>query len=157
MKKRLSILLEWIRPVGIAGAYFLSEFYGSDAISKFHLLGPVVVLIMSGSVTFESLVLGAVASDKIGYPPNRAYQIQSGLNHLSTALAALLVLLLPWGRYADATLVIVMLLFFSLSSVNHLLTAVRDHNLKPVNWMRPIMTLLLLGILLPAMIQALRQ
>ena len=48
--------------------------------------------------------------------------------------------------YADATIVIVMLLFFSFSAVNHTVTAIREHNIKPVNLMRPIMTLLLIMI-----------
>lgn len=72
-------------------------------------------MLMSGSVAFESLILGEAASEKIGYRPNRAYQIQSGLANLATALTALLVYMLDWGRYADATIVSVMLMFFTLS------------------------------------------
>jgi hypothetical protein len=40
---------------------------------------------MSGSVAFESLLLGEVASEKIGYAPNRAYQIQSGMANVRVA------------------------------------------------------------------------
>jgi len=138
-------------------AYFLSEYLGTDAISRFHMLGPPVVMVMSGTVAFESLILGEVGSEKIGYKPDRAYQIQSGLNNLATAATALLVFMLDWGRYADAAIVTAMLLFFTLSSVNHAATAIREHNMKPVNLMRPIMTLLLIGILLPSMFKALYQ
>jgi len=154
--KRLSMLLEWIRPAGIVLVYFLSRSLGTDAVSTFHILGPFIVVIMSGTVAFESLFLGAAASAKIGYKPDRAYQVQSGLNHLATAVAALLVYLLAWGPYADATVTIVMLLTFTFSAANHLATAIREHNMKPVNLMRPLMTLLLLGVLLPPMIKALQ-
>jgi Family of unknown function (DUF6790) len=157
MKKKLSMIMEWIRPAGIVLAYFLSEYLGTDAISKFHILGPPVVMVMSGTVAFESLILGEVGSEKIGYKPDRAYQIQSGLNNLATAATALLVFMLDWGRYADAAIVTAMLLFFTLSAVNHAATAIREHNMKPVNLMRPMMTLLLLGILLPSMFKALFQ
>ncbi len=154
--KRLSILLEWIRPAGIVLVYFLSQSLGTDAVSTFHILGPFIVMIMSGTVAFESLFLGAAASAKIGYKPDRAYQVQSGLNHLATAVAALFVYLMAWGPYADATVTIVMLTAFTFSAANHLATAIREHNMKPVNLMRPLMTLLLLGVLLPPMIKALQ-
>jgi len=157
MKKKLSMMMEWIRPAGIVLVYFLAEYHGTDAISKFHILGPIVVIVMSGTVAFESLILGEIASEKIGYEPNRAYQIQSGLNNSATALTALLVFILDWGRYADATIVTVMLLFFILSAANHTTTAIREHNMKPVNLMRPIMTLVLMGVLLPPMFKALLQ
>ena len=114
-------------------------------------------MLMSGTVAFESLILGETASEKIGYKPNRAYQIQSGLANAATAITALLVYLLGWGRYADATIVTVMVLFFTFSAVNHAATAVRERNMKPVNLMRPAMALLLIGFLLPPMIKALMQ
>jgi hypothetical protein len=157
MKKKIAMMMEWVRPAGIVLAYFLSEYLGTDAISKFHILGPGIVILMSGTVAFESLFLGEVASEKIGYAPSRAYQIQSGLSNLATAMTALLVLILDWGRYADATVVTVMLLFFVLSAANHTATAVREHNMKPVNLMRPVMVVLLLALLLPPMISALAQ
>ena len=157
MLQKLSILLEWIRPAAITLVYFLAEYFDTDAISKFHILGPLVVIVVSGTVAFESLILGEVGSEKIGYTPNRPYQIQSGLNNLATAVTALLVFLMRWGIYADATIVVAMLLFFSFSAVNHATTAIREKNLKPVNLLRPLMALLLVGVLLPPMIKALAQ
>ncbi|MBU1642255.1 hypothetical protein KKE54_02745 [bacterium] len=157
MLKILSTMMEWLRPGGIVVIYFFAQYLGTDAISEFHILGPIVVILMSGTVAFESLILGVAGSEKIGYTPNRAYQVQSGLNNLATAVAALLVFVLDWGLYADATVVTVMLLFFSFSAVNHTVTAIREHNMKTVNLMRPIMALLLLGLLLPPMISALMQ
>ncbi len=91
-------MMEWIRPAGIALVYFFAEYLGSDAESKFHILGPIVVILMCGTVAFESLILGDVSSEKTGYKPNRAYQIQSGLNNLATAMTALLVFIFRLGE-----------------------------------------------------------
>jgi hypothetical protein len=70
-------------------------------------------------------------------------------------MTALLVFILDWGRYADATIVTAMLVFFTLSAANHTLIAFKEHNLKPVNLMRPIMALILTGVMIPPMIKAL--
>lgn len=151
------MIMEWLRPVGIGVTIFFAIYFGPDAISRFHILGPIVVMLMSGTVAFESLILGEVASEKIGYEPNRAYQIQSGLANAATAVTALLVFILDWGLYADATIVTVMLIFFTFSAVNHTATAIMEGNRKLVNLLRPAMALLLIGVLLPAMILALIQ
>jgi hypothetical protein len=156
-KKKLALMMEWLRPAGIGFAIFLAYYLGKDAISRFHILGPFVVMLMSGTVAFESLMLGEVASEKIGYAPHRAYQIQSGLANAATAITALLVYVLDWGRYADATIVTVMLMFFTLSAANHVATAIMDRNMKLVNLLRPAMALLLIGFLFPSMIKALTQ
>ena len=114
-----------------------------------------MVRLMSGTVAFESLVLGEAASEKIGYAPNRAYQIQSGLANAAMALTALLVFLLDWGKHADATIVTAMLLFFLFSAANHLRTALNEGNKARINLLRPLSAILLTGILLPPMIHAL--
>lgn len=156
-KNNLALMMEWLRPAGIGLTIFFAYYLGKDVISQFHIMGPFIVMIMSGTVAFESLILGEAASEKIGYAPNRPYQIQSGLANAATALTALLVYVLDWGRYADATIVTAMLIFFTFSASNHLATAIRDGNMKPVNLLRPAVTLLLIGFLLPLMIKALSQ
>jgi hypothetical protein len=78
-KRNLAGMIEWLRPSGIGLAVFIAYYLGRDEISRFHIMGPFVVMIMAGTVAFESLFLGEAASEKIGYAPNRAYQIQSGL------------------------------------------------------------------------------
>jgi hypothetical protein len=156
-KKKVALMMEWLRPAGIGFAIFFAYYFGKDAISRFHIMGPFVVMLMSGTVAFESLVLGEAASEKIGYEPHSAYQIQSGLANAATAVTALLVYVLDWGRYADATIVSAMLMFFTFSSVNHAATAIMERNMKPVNLLRPVLALLLIGFLLPPMIKALAQ
>ena len=88
-KKKLAGMMEWLRPAGIVLVFLGANYAGNDAITRFHLLGPFLVMLMSGTVAFESLVLGEAASEKIGYAPNRAYQIQSGLACLCVELGAL--------------------------------------------------------------------
>ena len=156
-KKKLALMMEWLRPAGIGLAIFFAYYLGKDAISRFHIMAPFVVMFMSGTVAFESLILGEAASEKIGYEPNHAYQIQSGLANAATAITALLVYVLDWGRYADATIVTVMLIFFTFSAANHVATAVMERNMKPVNLLRPVIALILIGFLLPPMIKALHQ
>jgi hypothetical protein len=156
-RKNLASMMEWIRPAGIGVAIFFAYDFGRDAISRFHIMGPFVVMFMSGTVAFESLILGEAASEKIGYAPSRAYQIQSGLANAATACTALLVYVLDWGRYAEAAIVTAMLLFFTFSAVNHVASAIMERNMKPVNLLRPVMALILIGFLLPPMIKALVQ
>jgi len=156
-KETLALMMEWLRPSGIGIAIFCAYYFGSDAISQFHIMGLSIVAIMSGTVAFESLVLGEAASEKIGYQPNRAYQIQSGLANAAIAVTAMLVHSLDWGRYADATIVTVMLMFFTLSAANHTTAIITQRNFKPLNLLRPFLTFLLIVFLLPLMIKALSQ
>ena len=156
-KYMIVLMMEWIRPAGISLSIFCAYYFGADAVSRFHILGPFVVMLMSGTVAAESLFLGEAASEKVGYAANRAYQIQSGLANAATAITALLVYLLDWGRYAEATIVTVMLIFFLFSSLNHVASAIMARNMKTVNLLRPIMALLLICFLLPFMYMALNQ
>jgi hypothetical protein len=157
MKKMLSMAMEWIRPLGISFCFFLAYYFGRDAISIFHILGPSIVIVTNGTIAFESLMLGEAGSEKIGYEANRAYQIQSGLANLAIACTAIFVLLFHWGREADATIVIAMLLFLLLSGFNHLRTAIQGKNMKPVNLLRPIISLVLTALLLPYLVNSLLQ
>lgn len=154
-KRNLATIMEWLQPVGIGLVLFIAYSFDRDAIWRFHLMGPFVVMIMSGTVAFESLILGDAASAIIGYDPHRAYKIQSGLANVITAMTALLVYVLDWRRYAEATVVTAMLMFFAFSAANHLATAMKGGNMKPVHLLRPAIALLLIGALLPPMIEAL--
>ena len=148
-------MLELIRPAGVGVAVFLGYWLGEDPVARFHIMGPLSCMIMAGTVAYESIMTGERAPSKTGYQPDRAYQIQSGLANAAMAITAALVWLCGWGPFAEAAIVTVVLLFFSLSAANHLRTAILFHNMKPVNLLRPLVTLLLLGALIPPMLQAL--
>jgi hypothetical protein len=154
MKDKFAIIIEWLRPVGVVLVFLLADFYGTDPISRLHILGPFITIIMCGTVGLEALFLGEAASAKIGYAPSREYQIQSGLSNLAMAVTAIIVYVLNWGRFADATITTVMLVFFSFSATNHAATIIKNKNMKTANLMRPILTILLLLFLLPAIFKA---
>jgi len=156
MKKILAQLIEWIRPAGLCFGFFAAYYWGSTAVERLHILTPFMIIALSGVTGLESLFLGKTASAKIGYTPSRPYQIQSGLNHLTVAIVVLISWGLHWGLYADAALLSVCLLSFSMSAANHAWQAIVAGNRKPVNFMRPIlMTVLLIGAL-PILIRALQ-
>ena len=56
---------------------------------------------------------------------------------------------------AEAALCLVLLLFLTLSSVNHLYSALREGNCSARSFSRPLATLALLGAVLPFMVRAL--
>ena len=62
-KKKLALMMEWLRPAGIGLAIFFAYYFGNDAISQFHIMGPFIVMIMSGTVAFESLMLGDATAE----------------------------------------------------------------------------------------------
>ncbi len=155
-KRKLAASMEWLRPAGIVLIFFFAYYFGSDPVGVLHILGPFIVLLMAGTISFESLFLGEIASEKIGYKPDRAYQIQSGLNNLATALTALMVFFLNWGKYADATVLSVYLIFQVLSGINHARTVITEKNYTRTNMMRPIMSLMLLAALVPHIVSALK-
>ncbi|MFH1983006.1 MAG: DUF6790 family protein [Pseudomonadota bacterium] len=156
MKKQIAAAMEWIRPIGLSVVFFLAYYFGKNPAEILHIMGPFTVIVMAGTISFESLVLGEIASAKIGYAPNREYQIQSGLNNLATALTAAMVFVLDWGKYADATVLSVYLIFQLLSGCNHARTIITEKNLSRTNVLRPILSLVLLAALVPHIVMALK-
>lgn len=155
-RRKLAASMEWLRPAGIVLIFFFAYYFGSDPVGILHILGPLIVLLMAGTISLESLFLGEIASEKIGYRPDRAYQVQSGLNNLATALTALMVFVLNWGKYADATILSVYLFFQFFSGINHARTVITDKNYSRTNIIRPFMTLILLAALIPHIVSALK-
>lgn len=156
MKKNIAAAMEWGRPIGICLVFYFAYYFGKNPVEVLHILGPFIVIVMAGTISFESLVLGEIASAKIGYKPNRAYQIQSGLNNMATTLAAIMVYALNWGKYADATVLSVYLFFQLLSGCNHARTIFTEKNYTKVNIMRPILTVVLLAALVPHIVMAMK-
>ena len=80
---------------------------------------------------------------------HRTDYLLSTLANAAIAITAVAVYVMGWGRYADATIVTTILMFLTFSALNHATIASMERNLKPVNLLRPFMTLLLVGFLLP--------
>jgi hypothetical protein len=155
IKEKLSNVIEALRILGCIVGIQIGYWGASDPTSRLEIMTVVLVLCLSGTVAFESLVLGESASKKIGYTPNRDYQIQSGLNSLAVVIALGLIKLFGWNTYAYLALLTVVLVFFSLSSLNHAWTWYKEGNRKLVNVLRPFMTIALIAAAVPAVVMAL--
>jgi hypothetical protein len=154
--ERWAAAMELIRPLGIVAAVWIAYGFGRTPEQVFTLLAPILVGVLAGSIAFEGLFLGAAASRKIGYAPDRRYQRQSAFANLAIAVVAVVVAVAGWGVQAHAAVLLVCLVFLALSAANHLLSAVRDHNLKPAGLARPALTLVLWIAVAPVMFRALQ-
>lgn len=155
MKKLVSKLLEYFRFTGVAILFYLAYFYINDNVNRFHVLAFGTVFLMSGTTAFEGLFLGKESAEKIGYKPDRQYQIQSALANLAIAVTSMIVFFAEWGKFADGAIVTAMLLFFLFSGINHALSSIVHKNYKPVNILRLIFSIILAAALMPSMISAL--
>jgi len=154
-RETLCHVLEALRWIGVVAGFQLAYLAGHTPGERLHILTPWVVISVAGLTAVESLFLGRAAARISGYAPS-AYQRQSGMNNLALALTALPVWLLGWGARAEAALLTVLLLFLSLSACNHLASAWRDRNRSLRNWLRPVLTAVLVAFTLPVLVGALR-
>jgi hypothetical protein len=157
MKKMLTRLMEYVRPVGIGLIIYCAYRYGETPAQRFAILGPFIVMLMAGTIAFEGLVLGKDAAEKIGYSGGRQYQRQSAFYSLAIALGALLAYSLQWGTQAYAAVTAIELVFLAFSAANHAYTAMCEKNFSRTNMMRPLLAVILIGYLVPVMLQALVQ
>lgn len=148
--------LEIIRWLSVSiGIYFALQ-YGKDPVSQFEILALFSVIGIAGLTGIESLFLGKYAGKITGYEgAGGGYQRQSGINNLSLAIAIILSAWFGWGFYAIAAITLVMLIFLFFSSINHLYSYIREDNKNTRNLLRPILTFLLIGLILPFLIMAL--
>jgi len=134
-------------------AFCVARNWGAIALgSHTAVLGSI-----AGLTGVESLVFGKEAARASGYSDAGPYQRQSGFNNLSLGVVALVTYTLNWGTMADAALCLVLLLFLSLSSMNHLYSALREGNRSVRSFSRPLLTVALWIVVLPFMLRALGQ
>ncbi|MCF8241088.1 MAG: hypothetical protein K9J16_06860 [Melioribacteraceae bacterium] len=148
--------LEITRWITVIIGFQLAYFMGNNDIQRIHILMPWIVISLSGLTGIESLFFGKSASEVTGYVYS-AYQRQSGLNNVSVAITAVLVLILGWGTLAEITILCASLIFLFLSSINHFWSFLKEGNKNIKNQLRPLMTLLLIIFILPLIIGALEQ
>ncbi|HBM15084.1 MAG TPA: hypothetical protein DD381_01840 [Lentisphaeria bacterium] len=154
MHKHFSILFEYFRFIGVALLFYLTYSYIHGNVNRLHILSFGVVLLMSGTTAIEGIFLGKESSEKIGYRQDRQYQIQSALANLAIVIASIIVFFDKWGKFADATIATVMLLFFLLSGINHAISLIKHRNFKLINMLRPIFSLIFTLAFLPSIIGA---
>ena len=153
-KQAVNFMLEILRWAGVGVGVFLAFSY-TEPRQQFSVLCIFVVLSLAGLTGIESLFFGEKASKQSGYGPGGAYQRQSGLNNLALAAATILIYIFGWGVQAKAAVMFVLLIFLIFSAVNHAYSALKEGNKSLKNFLRPFMTALLLGMVLPFLVRAL--
>jgi hypothetical protein len=155
-KIKICRLLEILRWTGVGAGIFFAFTFGKDPAQLFNILSLFVVISIAGFTGIESVFLGEASSQLSGYGEGGAYQRQSGFNNLAAAIAMILSFSLGWGLYAYAAVASVVLIFLSLSACNHAYSAIKEKNRNLKNMLRPLMTVLLLALMVPIMMNALR-
>ena len=140
--------LEILRWTGVIAGFQLAFTRGQTPVEQVHILVPWLVVSLAGLTGIESVFFGKAASQSTGYAPS-GYQRQSGMNNLALAATALLVYFFKWGFYAELAVVTALLIFLFLSALNHGWSAWREGNRRLKNFMRPVMTLLLILFVTP--------
>lgn len=136
-------ILEILRYTILGIGFFLTFYFGGTAVEQFHTLFLFVIIPMTGLTGIESIFFAEGAAKASGYGSGSAYQRQSGMNNLAVAIAAILVFVFNWGFYAEASIMLVVLIFFTMSGLNHLYSAIKENNKIARSYIRPVMTLLL--------------
>lgn len=151
--KKICHILEILRFAGVIAGFAFALQYGGTPQGQLHILMPWIVISIAGLTGIESIFFGRAAAELSGYAPS-AYQRQSGINNLAVAITALLVFILGWGTYAEAAVLIVLLIFLFFSACNHAWSAIKEHNRNIRNLLRPVMTVLIIIFILPFIIRA---
>ena len=113
------------------------------------------ITVSLAGLTGINLFFGKTSSEYSGFMSESAFRRQSGINLLAIAITALIVYFLNWGTYAEAAVMSILLLFFVINSINHAYSAFIEGAKNKINILRPIMTLILLIVVLPLILNAL--
>lgn len=147
-------LFEILRWIGVFIGIFLAFYYGNTPTQQFSIMFAWVTVSLAG-LTGIVLFFGKTSSQYSGYMSESGFRRQSGINLLAVAITALIVYFFNWGTYSEAAVMIILLLFFVINSINHVYSAFIEGAKNKMNILRPIMTLVLLIVVLPLMLNAL--
>ncbi len=151
-KTALCNLFEIMRWVTVIIGLQLSYYFDSTQTAQIHILAPWLVIPMAGLTGLESIFLADAARQQSGYAAS-PYQRQSGLNNVALAITAILVFVFGWGEAAELTVVTVLLIFLFLSGCNHAWSAWKENNRTIKNFLRPVMSLILILSCLPILLR----
>lgn len=144
--------IEYLRITLVALGFFMA--YTVPVPNALFWLVALMVLPLTGLTAIESLFFSKQAASDKQWQSGSPYQIQSALNNLATALAAIAVLVLKFDQQAQLTICFVALFFFALSSLNHLRDYITGKSLS-VHLHRFIMTVILWAASAPILYKAL--
>lgn len=142
MSTKINRFLEIFRWMGVALGIFLAFYWGNNPQTQFNIFAIFTVVFIAGFTALEGFFFQKSASEVSGYTGGHAYQRQSSLQFLALAVTMILALILRWGFYAYLGLIIYMLIFLTLSSINHLYTGFKEKFVLN-SILRPILTLFL--------------
>ena len=145
-KYRWIRIMEWLRWSFVAVGFYIA-YQNLNANSIFWLCC-MVMLPLTGFTALESLFLTQASAEYKNRETGSAYQIQSAFNNLATALTAVIATVFSLGNTAQLTVCLVAMLFFSLSSINHLIEFIKEKETKH-HLVRFLSTLILLGFSIP--------
>jgi hypothetical protein len=127
--------------VGTFLAYLLGSARPEGTLRWMNLL---LLLPLTGLTGIEGMFFGAASAASMARQANPEYQRQSAGANLAFAATLLVVFFTGWGNKAEATIMVASLLFFVFSAIVHAWGAAGG-NRNRKNWMRAILTLVLLG------------
>ena len=143
------------------GFYLVYDAYGVDD-TQGALMRLVLTLGigMCGTCAFESLFLSKATAREKGYDLGEEqvspYQIQNAMWFVSgTFMAGFVYWFYPTSKPAGATYVLLILIFFGLSALNHGYQAIRHGNLTWQNLNRPFLFVTLIAASVPVIAQSL--
>ena len=152
----LTKAVEGVRIFGTGiGYYLVYDSYGVDDYT-----GALMRLMLTlgiglcGTCAIESLLLSKATAKEKGYDLGEGrvspYQIQNGMWFVSgTFMAGFVYLVYPTSKPAAATYVLLVLIFFGLSAINHAYQAIRHSNLTWQNLNRPFLFAALIAASVP--------
>lgn len=151
---KINRFLEIFRWVGVAIAIFFAFYWGNTPQSQFNIFAALSIVFVAGLTAIEGLFFSESASEVSGYGEGSAYQRQSTLHFLALTVTIILAFLLGWGFFAYLGLFIFMMIFLSLSAINHLYSGIKEKFVAN-SLLRPILTIFLwvitLYFILPAL------
>jgi hypothetical protein len=138
----------------VAIAIFFAFYWGTNPQSQFSIFACFTVVFVAGFTTIEGLFFRESASEVSGYGDGGAYQRQSTFHFLALTVTIILAFLLGWGFFAYLGLFIFLMIFLTLSAINHLYSGLKEKFVFN-SLLRPILTIFLwiiaIYFLLPAL------
>ncbi|MCF6777328.1 hypothetical protein L3V83_12225 [Thiotrichales bacterium 19X7-9] len=149
LKAKLVKYFESLRYILAAIGFYLAYQPNNTTYESIACLVLWVVIPLAGLTGLESVLLSKETAISKGREVGSAYQIQSGLNNLATAITAFIIWYFQWGIKASITIIFVLYIFFILSSINHSIEYIKQENKKLIHLFRPMITLILILVSLP--------
>ena len=137
--------LEILRWLGVAVGIFLAFYWSNNVFYKFSIFAIFSVVFIAGITAIEGLFFSESAREVSGYKEGAAYQRQSALHFLALTITMIIAFVLELGYLAYLALFGYMLIFLTLSSINHLLTGLKE-GMVTNSILRPVLTVLLWAI-----------